>query len=482
MCHIGHWSGDESCRMLDCMTPRTSPGTLNSELTRSPADDSWLRPAIAVAAVAWGANQFAPLIVLYQRHGVSATATGVMFGLYAVGLVPALIVGGRWSDRAGRHVVLLTALVLSLVASTVLMAGSVWHELLFPGRLAAGLSSGLAFGTGAAWIRELSAKESQPHAGPRRATTAMTIGFGGGPLVAGLIAQYVSRIDPPDRGLPLNELWPYAPQIALGLLALAALRWRRRDAPDIAMPRPTPEQVARESESLSRHLALVSAPFAPWVFGTAAIALAYLPALVANRVGTQPLTFAAAATAIPAFAGLAAQPLAVRLRPRLRISLLAQAMVVVVLALVVALWAASAATVWAVLLAAVGLGAAYGIAQFAGLDDIQRVAAPASLGVATSAYQALSYLGFALPYLLTLSRTGFGWSPATGLSAVLVLAVAALAWLAASDVRQRHSGAVRVARDTVIVSGSRTPCADPTTEGSSTPGAAQVRGGANLRV
>lgn len=131
--------------MLKYMTQRTlTPDTDVSAVGRS-----WLRPAIAVATIGWGANQFAPLIVLYQQHGVSAIATEVMFGLYAVGLVPALIVGGRWSDLAGRRVVVMTALSLSLVASVVFTAGSAWHGLLFPGRLMAGVSSGLAFGTGA---------------------------------------------------------------------------------------------------------------------------------------------------------------------------------------------------------------------------------------------------------------------------------------------------------------------------------------------
>jgi MFS family permease len=386
------------------------------------AGKGWLRPAVAVAAIGWGANQFSPLIVLYQHHGVSAAATQAMFGLYAVGLIPALMVGGGWSDRAGRHVVLIAALLLSLGASVILMAGSAWHWLLFLGRLVAGVSSGLAFGAGAAWIKELSRLEAHPHTGPRRATIAMTIGFGGGPLVAGLVAQHVSR----------PELWPYAPQIALALLALVAV-FKSDKSDDGALAAdtevPSPQHTIEHGTSLSRHLILVSAPFAPWVFGTAGIALAYLPALVANRAGSQPLAFAAVATAVPAFAGVAVQPVIARLRRRTGLGLIVQAMVVVVVALIGAVWAAAAGTVWAVLIAAAALGAAYGMTQFAGLADIQHVAEPSRLGVATSAYQALSYLGFALPYLLTVSHTCVGWSPVTGLGVVLLLALGSLVWL-----------------------------------------------------
>jgi MFS transporter len=393
-------------------------------MTKRTLDREWLRPAIAVAAIGWGANQFAPLIVLYQQHGVSVAATEVMFLLYAVGLVPALMVGGRWSDRAGRRVVVMAALLVSLVASVVLMAGSAWHGLLFPGRLLAGITSGLAFGTGAAWIRELSSMEAGHQAGARRATIAMTVGFGGGPLVAGLVAQEVSR----------SELWPYLPQVVLSLLALLAVN--RADDPSGAVaPTASTERVDRES--LSKHLLLVSVPFAPWVFGTAAIALAYLPALVADRAGSKPLAFAAVATAIPALAGVMVQPLTTRLRPSARTGLLTPAMMVAVGALIVAVWAAAAATVWAVLIAAAALGAAYGVTQFAGLADIQRVAEPARLGVATSAYQALGYVGFAVPYLLTLGHARLGWSPVTGLCVVSMAAVASLLWLSVGGRRGR---------------------------------------------
>ncbi|OBI59608.1 MFS transporter [Mycobacterium sp. E796] len=401
-------------------------------MTQTTLSNDWLRPAAAVAAIGWGANQFAPLIVLYQQRGVSVAATEVMFGLYAVGLVPALMAGGRWSDRAGRRVVVMTALVVSLVASAVLMAGSTRHGLLFPGRLLAGISSGLAFGTGAAWIKELSSN-AHHQAGARRATIAMTIGFGGGPLVAGLIAQQVSR----------PELWPYVPQIALSLLALFAVNRAGGEPPAGVAPTARTDHGVDRDESLAKHMLAVSAPFAPWVFGTAAIALAYLPALVANRAGSQPLTFAAVATAIPALAGVLVQPLAARLRPDTRTGILTPAMLIAVGALLVAVWAACASSVWAVLIAAAVLGAAYGVTQFAGLADIQRVAEPARLGVATSAYQALSYVGFAVPYLLTLGHAHLGWSAVTGLWVVTAAALASLLWLSVGrrwDRRRRASG------------------------------------------
>ncbi|HEY4023425.1 MAG TPA: MFS transporter, partial [Pseudonocardiaceae bacterium] len=137
-------------------------------------DRSWLRAGIAVAAVGWGANQFAPLLVMYQaRLGLSGATAQATFGLYALGLMPALLVGGLLADRYGRRTVLLPALVASLLAGALLIAGGSTPALLFAGRLVAGIASGAAFSSGAAWVKELAPAET----GARRLTVAMTAGF-----------------------------------------------------------------------------------------------------------------------------------------------------------------------------------------------------------------------------------------------------------------------------------------------------------------
>ena len=89
------------------------------------------------------------------------------------------------------------------------------------------------------------------------------------------------------------------------------------------------------------------------------------------------------------------------------------------------------------LIACIALGAAYGITQFAGLSDVQRVAHPARLGSATAAYQALCYLGFAVPYLLTISHTRFDWTALHALTITLVVATVAALWLLGTTISGR---------------------------------------------
>src|SRR5690625_7994000 len=71
----------------------------------SPVDRrSWVRAALAVFAVGWGANQFAPLLYLYRtEQGLAQSDVTAMFSVYIVGLLPTLLVAGRWSDRRGRR-------------------------------------------------------------------------------------------------------------------------------------------------------------------------------------------------------------------------------------------------------------------------------------------------------------------------------------------------------------------------------------------
>lgn len=193
---------------------RHQHGQVTNQMTRDGTHvRAWLRAGVAVAAVGWGANQFAPLLLLYRAElGLSAATVNAAFGLYALGLIPGLLLGGPISDRHGRRRIMVPALVVSLLASALLVAGgSAGLGWLFVGRLVAGVASGAAFSSGAAWIKELSAAGSPgSNHGPRRATVAMTVGFAGGPLVAGVLAQWA----------PLPTVLPYLPHLLLTALAV----------------------------------------------------------------------------------------------------------------------------------------------------------------------------------------------------------------------------------------------------------------------
>jgi MFS family permease len=382
---------------------------------------AWWGAALAVAAVGWGANQFAPLLLMYEsRLGLATTTVEATFGLYALGLVPGLLLGGPVSDRYGRRRVMAPALLASLLGTALLSAGGSGVGWLFAGRVIAGVASGAAFSSGAAWIKELSAAASPAasSSGPRRATVAMTVGFGTGPLVAGALAQWG----------PAPTVLPYLPQLILASLAFAlVLRTPETRVPETRLPESGSAlasgslwQQLRVPGVRDRRFRTVVLPLAPWVFGTATIALAYLPGLVVSRLGGYGLAFSAGIAGLTAGAGIAVQPLARRLEDPARPRLLAVALTIVVAGVLAAAAAAATSAPLLVIVAAILLGAGYGSCQVCGFAEVHRVAGPDELAGLTAVYQAASYIGFALPFLLATAARAL---PAS----VLLLIVAALA-------------------------------------------------------
>ena len=141
----------------------------------------WARVALAMFAVGWGANQFAPMLQVYRRlDGLSQQTVTAMFGVYVAGLVPALLLAGWWSRHVGKRPFVRLALVAAVVASALLALGALGEGWLYAGRLVAGLAAGAVMGPGTAWVTELS---DTPGRGARRATIALSGGFGLGPLV-----------------------------------------------------------------------------------------------------------------------------------------------------------------------------------------------------------------------------------------------------------------------------------------------------------
>lgn len=375
---------------------------MTTQVAESAAVDdvrAWWVPGLAVASVGWGAQQFAPLLLMYQaRLGLSTTVVQATFGLYVLGMIPGLLLGGPVSDRYGRRRVMIPTLAVSIAATVLLILGGTGVGWLFAGRLAAGVASGAAFSSGAAWIKELSVGSAQH--GPRRLTVAMSVGFGVGPLVAGVLAQWG----------PAPAVLPYLPHLILAAVAFP-----------LVLRMPESRVVKRRSgvRLPDRRFLLVVVPLAPWVFTSASVALAYLPGLVKGHLGGRALVFSAVITMLTAGAGIVVQPLARRVR-----HLLATALAIVAGGMLVAAAAAAAEQPALVVVAALVLGAGYGCCQVCGLMEVQRLAPPDGLAGLTSAYQAVSYIGFAAPFpLAALARL----VPAAG----LLVALAALAALAA---------------------------------------------------
>ncbi|GLY72763.1 MFS transporter [Actinoallomurus iriomotensis] len=393
----------------------------------------WWPAGLAVVAAGWGAQQFTPLLLMYQgRLHLTATTVRAAFGLYVAGLIPGLLLGGPVSDRFGRRGVMAPVLALSVLATSLLMLGGGAVGWLFAGRLLTGVAGGAAFSSGAAWIKELSAlgpSGDAAHA-PRRLTVTMSAGFGLGPLTAGVLAQWA----------PAPTVLPYAPHLVLTVAALAAVL----RAPETRLGAPGGMlRALRLPELREPRFRGVVAPLAPWVFGSASVALAYLPGVVRPRLGGYELVFSALVILLTAFAGIFAQPLARRMDGA-PVRLVATSLTLVVAGLLVAALAAAVVRPWLVVVAALVLGAGYGCCQVCGLTEVQRLARPEHLAGLTAAYQAVSYVGLVLPF--PLAAAGRLASPGVLLLVVAGLAAVTLAWTAPRARRGTSAGRCRAVR------------------------------------
>lgn len=353
--------------------------------TRIPA---WLRVAAALFAVGWGANQFAALLLVYQEEdGASSETVTALFGAYALGLIPALLIVAPISDRIGRRKVMRPVLVLSVIATVVLLIGGDNVAVLLLGRLAAGVASGAAFAPGTAWVKELSA-HGPPGTGARRATLALSAGFGSGPLVAGVAAQW----------LPLPTVVPYVPHLILMVFVLATA-W---NSPEPTMVR-SHDETRRRSEvwqaMRTRPFALGITMTAPWVFGAAATGFTTVPSFV--DIGLAPIAVTGALCGLTLWTGVAVQPLGRRIGdPRLVIT---AGLGAAAAGLVAGLFLASTGVVWLVLPTAVLLGTAYGLILVGGLTTVEGLAHADDLGTLNAVFYSLTYVGFAAPLFSTLA-------------------------------------------------------------------------------
>lgn len=155
-----------------------------------------------------------PLYAIYQqRDGFPTYVITVIFASYAVGVMASLYLAGHLSDWFGRRRVALVAVLAEALAAAIFL---IWPEVpgLLVARFICGIGVGVLTATATAHLSELR-QVARPGEDPSRsALISSMVNLGGlafGPLVGGLLAQYVSS--------PLQR--PY--EVFLVLLLVSAL-------------------------------------------------------------------------------------------------------------------------------------------------------------------------------------------------------------------------------------------------------------------
>ena len=239
---------------------------------------------------------------------------------------------------------------------------------------------------GSSWIKELSAPPYPlvpPSVTARRASLTLTAGFGLGPAVSGVIAQWG----------PAPTVTPYGIHIVITLACGVILL----GAPETRTPGPLRLRLPRGVRG--RFLGVV-VPAAPWVFGCASVAFAVTPAALVGRLGTGAIGYATLLAVVALLSGAGIQPFASRIGAATGGRQLAVGLVIATVGVLGAAGVAAAQEPWLGVPVAAVLGAGYGVCLVSGLTEVQRMAPREELAGLTALYYSATYVGFTVPVIL----------------------------------------------------------------------------------
>jgi MFS family permease len=337
----------------------------------------------ALASLLLGANLASPLYGVYrERFGFNSLVLTLVFAVYAIVLAPSLLVFGELSDRVGRRPVILAALATGVIALGLFsVATSVaW---LFAARIVQGVSVGMAGGAATAALVELDPKGDRRHAA-LLATLAQTVGGAAGPLLTGILAEW----------LPAPRVLAYL----VGMLACTTAAALLLAMPEPGHPRGGGWNLPRPSVPSDIRVAFVRvAATGATVWAVVALFFSVVPSFATERMGTHNLALLGAISSIVLICSTISQAITRdRLEPRLAQALGLGLLTAGLAALVLASVTDSAI----VLIAASALaGTGHGFGFLGAQDDLNRIAPPERRGEINAALYTCIYVGVALPVI-----------------------------------------------------------------------------------
>jgi MFS family permease len=355
-----------------------------------------------------------PLYVVYQQEwGFSDTTLTVVFAIYILGLLGALLTVGALSDHVGRRPVLAASIVLEVV-SLVLFILANGVVVLAVARVAQGIATGAALTALAAALVDLN-----PPASPTRAGVVNSVapvgGLAVGALGCGALVQYA----------PAPTRLVYGLLIAGMLIAIAIVarlpETSTRQPGALASLRP---RVGLPTRTRAGFVVLLPIFIASWALGGLYLSLgpsvaASLFHLHSHLVGGLVVSLLCAVGGATAFVLRASRPQ----------GLISPSAVVLAIGMAITLAGvvADSATLAAAGTVVAGLG--FGAAALACFGTLARLATPDERGELFAAAYVIAYVSFSVPAVLAgFASTSYGLRATTEAygAAVVVISLAAL--------------------------------------------------------
>jgi len=381
--------------------------------------------AFGVFIVGYGTNVSTPFLVVYRdRLDLTANQTQLIFVVYVVGILATLLLAGQLSDRFGRKPLLVTSLVLSAVASALIIAGRDSYALLLAGRVVLGVVSGAGLGVGAAWLQELMGKGSELKAAIV-ATTVTYGGFGGAPPVSS-IYEWLG---------PAPLVVPFLFHIALTLVTVPVVLTVNETVDVAAAARRGPWRPHINlgvPERAKRGFYWYIAPLGLWVFAFPSVAFALFPVLLSDSISASVVMLTGVSGMATAWGGLFSRPFNKRVEATPAMAAGAAIGTVGYALGTVAFVTGAWPLIW---VAAVLLGAASGIIATAGLALIAQMTDDENRGALSSTFYLMAYAGMVMPLVISALGGAFGTT-----NVLIAITVVAAATAVSSPTRRRIAG------------------------------------------
>ena len=359
-------------------------GTIRQRIVVPKIAAFWL-VAVIFGLFMFAASAPSPLYGLYATtwHFSALTLTAV-FGVYALALLAALLIGGRLSDYLGRRPLIFGGLALEALAmASFLVANGV--GLLFLARVVQGIATGLVTGALAAALIDLQPSGSSALA-PIVNSSAPTFGLAIGALVTSVVVQY----GPSPMRLIYEILLVACVVGLLGVLAMPESASRRPGVWGSLRPR-----ASLPPEARGVFVAALPCLVALWALGGFYLALG--PSLAAELVGSPNLVWGGLVILLlPGVGGMASVLL--RGWKSERAMLAGSAVLLVGAALTLGAIATSAAGAFLVGTAIAGFG--FGLAFLGIFRTLSYLATPDSRAGLIATIYIVSYLAFSAPVLV----------------------------------------------------------------------------------
>lgn len=361
------------------------PPTAGNERIGQPWAYALVLVAIGAALGVSGAP--APLYTVYeQQWHLSPLTTTVVFAVYAIAALGAVLVSGRISDVVGRKPVLLSAFALMVVGLVVFVLAES-AAMLVLARALHGFAVGAVVVAGAAALLDL-----KPQRGARSGQltgVAFNVGMAIALMGTALLAQYA----PSPLRTPYVVVSVVCVGIGVGVLVLREPHVARTSGP-IRIAKPVIPQEIRSDFWFS-----AIGVMAAWsVLG---VLLSLYPSLAAEQTGVHNLVFGGVVVASTALSAALVQLFATQIPARIAAIIGDLGMVI---ALLLTLPALGSHNWGAVLVAGVVLGGTFGLGFGGSLRHLSNVVPEQRRGETMSAYYLLAYSAMALPTVLA------GWA------------------------------------------------------------------------